>query len=134
MKARACKTHLRTQTAPRQGVIGRIACAHDGNKLCASLKFILEAPKCHTVRPPWPFFNDVITAYGWGTKVAALESELLGSHVEWPSGAIASVLRSSGGHRRLRIDGMEIKWDFAYSCVRTVFAFAVAAVVAAAAA
>ena len=43
-------------------------------------------------RPPWPFFNDVITSCGWGTKVATLESELLGGGARWPSGAIAHVL------------------------------------------
>ena len=49
-----------------------------------------EVPR--RARPPWPFFNDVITSCGWGTKVAALESELLGGGARWPSGAIARVL------------------------------------------
>ena len=42
--------HLRTQTAPRQGAIDFSACAHDGNTLCKSLKFIMEAPMCRAVR------------------------------------------------------------------------------------
>ena len=48
-------------------------------------------------RPPWTFFNDVITACGWGTKVAELERYLLGGRIKGPPGAIALILGRQRG-------------------------------------
>ena len=49
-------------------------------------------------RPPQTFFNDVITACGWGTKVAALERYLLDGHMQGPPEAIALILGRQRGH------------------------------------
>ena len=49
-KGTSAHKHLRAQTAPSQGAIDFSACAHDGNTLCKSLKFIMEAPMCRAVR------------------------------------------------------------------------------------
>ena len=48
-------------------------------------------------RPPWTFFNDVITACGWSTKVAELERYLLGGRIKGPPGAIALILGRQRG-------------------------------------
>ena len=48
-------------------------------------------------RPPRTFFNDVITACGWGTKVAELERYLLGGRIKGPPGAIALILGRQRG-------------------------------------
>ena len=48
-------------------------------------------------RPPRTFFNHVITACGWGTKVAALERYLLDGHMQGPPEAIALILGRQRG-------------------------------------
>ena len=97
-KGTSAHKHLRAQTAPRQGAIDFSACAHDGTH-------IVQVSEVHhggshvprRARPPQTFFNHVITACGWGTKVAELERYLLGGRIKGPPGAIALILGRQRG-------------------------------------
>ena len=70
-------------------------------------------------RPPWTFFNDVITACGWSTKVAELERYLLGGRIKGPPGAIALILGRQRGRSRGFIGAEREKYPQKFAhCVR----------------